>query len=67
MYGLQYLWLSWALGHRLSSVAHGLSRPTHCMYNLPGPGIGPTSPALQMDSLPVSHQGSPIVDFFFLH
>ena len=28
--------------------------------NLPNPGIKPTSPALEADSLPLSHQGSPI-------
>ena len=27
--------------------------------NLPGPGIEPTSPALQVDSLPLSHWGGP--------
>ena len=27
--------------------------------DLPDPGIEPTSPALQTDSLPLSHQGSP--------
>ena len=28
--------------------------------DLPDPGIEPTSPALRVDSLPLSHQGSPI-------
>ena len=28
--------------------------------DLPNPGIKPTSPALQADSLPLDHQGSPI-------
>ena len=28
--------------------------------NLPNPGIRPRSPALQADSLPLSHQGSPV-------
>ena len=28
--------------------------------DLPDPGIKPVSPALQADSLPLSHQGSPI-------
>ena len=28
--------------------------------NLPNPGIEPTSPALQVDSLLLSHQGSPM-------
>jgi len=27
--------------------------------DLPHPGIEPTSPALQADSLPLSHQGNP--------
>ena len=27
--------------------------------DLPDPGIEPTSPAVQMDSLPLSHQGTP--------
>ena len=30
--------------------------------DLPNPGIKPTSPALQADSLPLSHQGSPFPD-----
>ena len=30
--------------------------------NLPNPGIKPVSPALQVDSLPLSHQGSPMCD-----
>ena len=30
--------------------------------DLPNPGIEPTSPALQADSLPLSHQGSPLPD-----
>ena len=30
--------------------------------DLPSPGIEPGSPALQADSLPLSHQGSPIVN-----
>ena len=28
--------------------------------DLPDPGIEPLSPALQADSLPLSHQGSPL-------
>ena len=28
--------------------------------DLPNPGIKPMSPALQVDSLPLSHQGSPL-------
>ena len=30
--------------------------------HLPNPGIKPRSPALQADSLPLSHQGSPYCD-----
>ena len=30
-----------------------------CSRRLPNPGIEPRSPALQVDSLPLSHQGSP--------
>ena len=30
---------------------------------LPGPRIKLTSPALQVDSLPLSHQGSPLQDY----
>ena len=33
--------------------------------HLPDPGIKPRSPALQADSLPLSHQGSPLVLYFF--
>ena len=29
--------------------------------DLPDPGIEPASPAWQVDSLPLSHQGSPII------
>ena len=31
--------------------------------DLPDPGIKPGSPALQVDSLPLSHQGSPYVPY----
>ena len=33
-------------------------QPFPPLADLPGPGIEPTSPALQVDSLPLSHQGS---------
>ena len=36
----------------------GLPRPPP--GDLPDPGIKPTSPTLQVDSLPLSHQGSPL-------
>ena len=35
---------TWSLGHRLSSCSTWTL--LHCMYNLPGPGIEPVSPAL---------------------
>ena len=48
------------------SSVHGLSRQQSCSGfpfpspgDLPDPGIEPGSPALQADSLPLSHQGSP--------
>ena len=36
--------------------------PFHPPGDLPDPGIGPGSPALEVDSLPLSHLGSPDVD-----
>ena len=47
----------------LEWVAISFSRDLH------DPGIEPTSPSLQADSLPLSHQGSPVVlkDQLFLH
>ena len=32
------------------------------MWDLPGLGIEPVSPALEGDSLPLSHQGSPVLN-----
>ena len=32
------------------------------MWNLPGPGVEPVSPALAVDSYPVCHQGSPYLN-----
>ena len=37
------------------------------MCDLPRPGIGPVSPALPDNSLPLGHQGSPIMNFFFFY
>ena len=37
--------------------------PFPSLGDLPDPGIEPTSPALQADSLPLSHQGSPHITF----
>ena len=55
----------WARSLPGSSV-YGISQPRilECIVisspgNLPDPGIKPTSPALQVDSSPLSHQGSP--------
>ena len=49
------------------SSVHGFSRqeywsglPFPPPGDLPDPGIEPESPALQVDSLPLSHQGSPV-------
>ena len=42
---------------------------SHCTQGLPGPGLDPVSPALQVDSSPLSHQGSLYGQFLkmFLH
>ena len=52
---------SWALEHRLSSW-DGWASLTLGMWDLSGFGIEPMSPA-RVDSLPLSHQGSPHPDF----
>ena len=49
---------SQALGHWLSSCGTGAWLP-HGMWDPPRTGIKPVSPALQADSLPLTHQGSP--------
>ena len=41
------------------AVVHGLSCPAACGILVPRPGIKPVSPAWQVDSLPLSHLGSP--------
>ena len=43
-------------------MAHEFSCPAG-MWTLPGPGIEPVSLALQADSLPLDHQGSPAACF----
>ena len=55
----------WAAA-RQAPLSMGLSRqeywsglPCPPSGDLPDPGIKPRSPALQADSLPLSHQGSP--------
>ena len=61
-----------ALGHTTSVVAvprlnsYGAQAYFLCsMWDLPGSGIKAVSPALQTDSLPLSHQGSPCFPFIF--
>ena len=57
--------IPWTVAHqaRLSMgflrQAHWTGLPFPSPGDLPDPGIKPTSPALQTDSLPLSHQGSP--------
>ena len=46
-----------SMGFSRQKYWSGLSRPLP--GDLPNPGIEPTSPALQVDSLPLTHQGSP--------
>ena len=59
----------WTVGHR-TPLSMGFSRqeywsglPCPPPGNLPDPGIKPVSSAFQMDSLPVSHQGSPVKSY----
>ena len=49
---------SWALEHRLSSCGAGASL-LRGMWDLPGPGLEPMSPALAGGFLTMCHQGSP--------
>ena len=44
-----------------SQQAYWSELPFPPLGDLPSPGIKPTSPALQVDSLLLGHQGSPIV------
>ena len=41
------------------SSVHGISQARRLKRDLPNPGIEPTSPAWQADSLPLSYTGSP--------
>ena len=48
-------------------LSMGFSKQEYCiglpfpsLGDFPNPGIEPVSPALQVDSLPLSHQGSPM-------
>ena len=49
---------SLSMGHCRQEYWSGLPFPS--LGDLPGPGIKPESPALQADSLPLSHPGSPV-------
>ena len=58
----------WTVAHS-ASLSLGASRqeywsglPCPPPGNLPDPGIEPTAPALQAGSLPLSHQGSPLLE-----
>ena len=62
---VQFLANLWTVGHR-APLSTGFSRqeywsglPCPPPGSLPNPGIKPVSPAFQMDSLSVSHQGGP--------
>ena len=50
------------MGFHRKEYWNGLPFPSGDLLD---PGIGPASPALQADSLPLSHQGSPL--FFFIN
>ena len=57
---------SWTVTHQ-ATLSVGLPRQEYWSGllfpfpgDLPNPGIEPTSPTLQEDSLPLSHQGSPL-------
>ena len=55
----QLLWLQAPLTTRFSRQEYSSGLPHSSPGNLPNPGIGCISPALQAASLPLSHQGSP--------
>ena len=46
--------------HRFPRQEYWSGLPTPCPRDLPNPGIKHRSPTLQVDSLPLSHLGSPI-------
>ena len=55
------------------SSVHGILRQGYwsellfpSLGNLPDPGIKPASPVLQAGSLPLSHQGSPALEYLLL-
>ena len=45
--------------HEISWQEYRSGLPFPSPGDLPGPAVEPTSPALQVDSLPLSHKGSP--------
>ena len=57
----------WTVAHEapltmgFSQQAYWSELPFSPLGDLPSPGVKPTSPALQVDSLLLSHQGNPIV------
>ena len=54
-------------GSSLHRISHSrILEPFLSPANLPDPGIAPTSPAWQVDSLVLSHLGSPISLFIFM-
>ena len=55
---------SWALEHRLNSCG-AEAQSLYGMWDLPGWGTELVSPALAGNSLPLSHQGSAKMVFFF--
>ena len=62
---VQFLATPWTIAHQ-APLSLGFSRqeywsglPCPPLGDLPNPGIKPTSPALQADSLPLCHQESP--------
>ena len=67
-HSLSHVWLFvtlWAIAHQ-APLSMGFSRqeywsglPCRLPENVPSPGVEPTSPALQADSVPLSHWGSP--------
>ena len=63
---VQLFMTPWTIAHRaplsmeFSSQEYQNGLPFPSPGDLPSPGIKPGSPALQADSLPLSHQGSPI-------
>ena len=57
---------SQALERRLSSCGTR-AQLLHGMWDVPGPGLEPVSPALAADSQPLCHQGSPLIISYISH